>query len=179
MALVCSRISITWHDGVWPSSAGSRVLLSETDKVEEGSLFLGGVEQAIQRADYLRGQVPRWFPRGNRTSTLQWDRGRPYDRHDNALAQALADAETMPWGEGWVEIELVDLGRVWVATPAIVRREDWRYDARSGHLLQQWSIDAGPMTEIALEAEDGSLTLEIGTEILTEDEDYYLALEDL
>lgn len=177
MAYVCSKIEVTWHDGLWPSTAGARTLLAAGDRIDDGALLSGAVEQLVQRADYLRGSVPDFWVRGGRTTVLEWDRVRPSPRHDAALATALEAAEDLPSGTGWVLVALPDYGRQWAITPAAVRRAEWRYDRTGLSLLQRWSIEAGVASEMAVTAADGAITLETGVEILTEDGGSYLALE--
>ncbi len=176
MSYVCSRVKVTWYDGLWPSTSGEMVLLAAGEKISEGATFGGGVEQIVQRADYVRGAAPDFWVRGGRVAALEWDRVRPVARHDAALVTALETVEAMPGTHGWVLIELADYGRQWAVTPAAVRRTEWRYDVRSGMLIQRWSIEQGAITEIATDAEDDAWLWEDGTEILWEDETY-MALE--
>lgn len=177
MALVCSKIAVTWHDGLWPSTAGARVLLSPTDKIDESSLLPGSVEQLVQRAAYVRGETPALWGRGNRSTALEWDRARSAGRHDEALAMGLDAVADLPTGTGWVLVELPDYGRQWAIAPAVVQRSAWRYDLKTRHLMQRWEISMGIATEIANDAPDGAITTETGLALVTEDGGFYLAME--
>lgn len=176
MAYLCSKIAVTWYDGLYPSESGAVVLLAADELIDESSPLSGSVEQLVQRVDYVRGEAPDFFPRGSRSTALEWDRVRPAARHDAALILGFEAAAEMPSVAGWVRVDLPDYGRAWVITPAAVRRTAWRYDVRAGHLVQRWSIDQGIATEIATTAEAHAWLWEDGTEILWED-DTYIALE--
>lgn len=176
MALVCSKISITWFDGEWPSESGELVLLGEDELIDSSALLPGAVEQLIQRADYARGEVPDFWVRGGRTTSFEWDRIRPADRHDQALILALENAAELPSKTGWVLIEFPDYGRQFTVIPAAVRRGEWRYDATTGHLRQRWTIEAGVADELATDAPDDAILTDTRLPILTDD-GYYLAMD--
>jgi hypothetical protein len=177
MALICSKVEITWYDGVYPSESGALTLLGADERIDESSPLVSEIAQLVDRQEGFRWDTPNFWPRGNQSMTLEWDRIRPATRHDEALIMALEAAESMPTSSGWVKIELPDYGRAWVITPAAVSRIGSPYRPRDLMIAQRYRIEMGKPTEIALDAEEAAITSEIGTEILTEDGDFYLALE--
>lgn len=176
--LLCSHYTLTWYPGVYPSATGGMVLQSASRYIEEGSALDVQIGQLVERADYVRGEVPDFFPRGSKSMGLQWEEARLVASPGAALAAALDAAASLPSTAGWLRIDIASEGRAWAVTPATIRATGGRHRKSGGQmlLLIRWQVDCGPATEIAVTAEDAAMTLETGAELLTEPGDY-LALE--
>lgn len=178
MALICPQFHLTFYAGVWPAQSGAVSLLGEGDWVDEGSALGGMVEQLVQRDDYLRGDAPDFWVRGSETTSLEWTRvvaDVPVD--GSMVALAMDAAAALPKVTGWVLLSLPNLARQWVITPAVVRSVGWTPYPRRNELHLRYAVEKGVANEIATEAEEAALLLETGVEMLTEDGDFYLALE--
>lgn len=152
-------------------------MLQDSSHYCDEDALSGVVRDLMQQATYLRANAPQFFNRGGRSTTLTWTEIRAVKAPSTALATALKAVETMPSQTGWLLISLPDEGRAWAVTPCAIESAGWTHDLRRGLLRLQWHLLCGPMTEIAIEAAPYALTLEIGTEMMTEGEDHYLALE--
>jgi len=170
MAVLKSRIEITWYDGVWPSESGELTLLGADEDIDENSPILASIAQLVQRDEFVRGAVPAFYVRGSRSISLEWDRIRPHLRHDLALAAAFDEADAMPGVTGWVRIELPEVERVWVVTPCVVSAGAWSYRPRALQQTQRWTIGSGVATEIGYgDFEEGLMLFESGFPMLFED----------
>lgn len=180
MSLVCPQCYLTFYPGAYPSETGGVSLLGEGDWVEEGSALNGEISQLVQRQEGHRWATPAFWPRGNRALALEWTRVIADVALDGtAIALAMEAAEALPSDVGWVRLELPNVNRAWAILPAVVRAIGWTHVPRKNELHLRYTIEKGLANEIAITAEDGAITSEIGTEILTEDGGYYLALEEL
>lgn len=176
--LICPQFHLTWYDGVWPSTEGALVLLGEGDWVEESAALNGMVEQLVQRADYVRGAAPDFWPRGSQTTPLEWTQVITEIPNDGtAIALAMDAAASMPTGPGWILLALPNVNRSWAITPAAVSRIGWTHVPRKNELHLRWSINKGVSTEI-FEAPDYAITTETGVALGTEDGLYYFVSED-
>lgn len=178
MALICPQYHLTFYAGVWPAQSDPVSLLGEGDWVDEGSALNGDVEQLLQRSDRPRAAAPDFWPRGNRTTALEWTRviaDVPVD--GTAIALAMDAAAAMPKVPGWVLLSLPNLGRQWVITPAAVRRIGWQHRPKQNELHLRYAVEKGLATELASDAPDYALTTETGFALGMEDESGYLALE--
>lgn len=163
---------LTWYPGSYPSATGGVVLQSADHYIETQSTLGTQIEQLVQRADYLRAAAPDFWVRGNRTASLEWEEIRHYDSPGEALAAALAIAEAMPEETGWLRIDIPDQDRAWAASPCVIRATGSRH-GKSGtktRLALRWTLDCGPLAEIATDDPDGDhILLESGFELLCED----------
>jgi hypothetical protein len=169
--LVCPHFAVTFYPAPWPSEAGGVALVTADDLVEAGSNLAVAAEQMMQRADYLRGEVPDFFPRGNRSGRLEWETLRRHAAPSGAAAAALAAAETLPRTVGWARVALAAEGRAWALMPAALRGVSARH-RRAGAatmLALRWTVDCGPPVEIATSSADHALLLETGFGALAED----------
>jgi len=179
--LYCPIYTLTWYPGSYPSDA-SPLLLQSADHHSSGFAALAAmVEDSVQEAEFVRGASPDFYNRGNRRSRFDWEEIRRYATPSGALAAGLAAVEAMPSVTGWLRIDIPAEGRAWVASPCMIRSAGVPAVEKAGAeslLRLRWVLLCGPLTEIATTAEEGAITSEIGTEILTED-GFYLALETL
>lgn len=182
--MLCKPLfTLTWYPGEYPSTASPLVLQSAEHFVEDGYASLGGrVTDNMQVADFLRSPAPAVWNRGNRKAQFEWEEVRSYTDPTEALAAGMEILAELPSEVGWLLIEIPAQGRGWAAIPCGLESVSFPSVAKQGkdHLLKlQWTLRCGPASEIAASAEEGAITSEIGTEILTEDGGYYLALEEL
>lgn len=179
MPLIHSRVEITWYDGSYPSTSGAATLLGADELIDAASPLASSIEQLVQRQEGARWATPSLWPRGNRSSSLEWERVRRAARHDEALAMAMEAAGTMTGETGWVRLDLPDYGRSWRIEPAALRRIESRYRPVELSIAQRYTLDLGAPVEISASTEEGAITDEVGAEILTEDGAFYLALESM
>lgn len=175
--------TLTWYPGEYPSTASPLVLQSADHFVEDGYASLGGrVTDNMQVADFLRSPAPAVWNRGNRKAQFDLEEVRRFDDPTEALAAGMEIIAEKPSDVGWLLLEIPAQGRAWAAIPCGLESVGFPRVVRQGqdHLLKlQWMLLCGPASEIATSAEEGAITSEIGTEILTEDGEFYLALEEL
>jgi hypothetical protein len=182
--MLCKPLfTLTWYPGEYPSTASPLVLQSAEHYVEDGYASLGGrVTDNMQVADFLRSPAPAVWNRGNRKAEFDWEEVRDFADPSAALAAGMEIIAEMPSEVGWLRLEIPAQGRAWAGIPCGLKSAAFPRVVREGksHLLKlQWTLLCGPASEIAVEAEEGAITTEIGTEILTEDGEFYLALEEL
>lgn len=180
--MLCKPIfTLTWYPGEYPSETSPLVLQSADHRVRDGYAALAAlVRDAVQIAPFLRAPAPAMWNRGNRQTEIEWEEVRLHDSPAEALADGLAAVAEMPDETGWLRIDVPGEGRAWVCTPCLIESAGHPRVMREGkqHLLSlRWQLHCGPMTEIATSSEEGAITTEIGAEILTEDGEFYLALE--
>lgn len=174
--LHCSPFILTFYPAAYPSETNPFVLQSASHYIDGETSLDGLAEQIIQRADYIRGAVPDFFPRGNRATTLTWEEVRFADTHAAAIAAGLEAITAMPDTTGWLHISLPALGRAWALTPCAIRSGGYRHQPRgSGRrdlLRLRWQLDSGALTELHITAEPDTLQLETGYEFQLEDAGY-------
>lgn len=171
--LLCPHFTLTWYPGTWPSTSGPLVLQSANHYVERADALGGLFEQMVQVAEFLRGETPDYYIRGNRTLTLEWQETRIITGGPGeALATALAALESLPDETGWLSINIPDEGRTWVVTPCAIRSAGWSHVVREGKsdlLRLRWTLLCGPLTEIVSDGADDTILLETGAQLLTEE----------
>lgn len=178
----CAYFVLTWYPGLYPSTASPLVLQSADHHVDDFGGFAGRVEDLIQTATFHRAAAPEFYNRGNRQTRLEWAEVRRYDSPTEAMAECLEMLAEMPQETGWLLIEIPAEGRAFACTPCMIRAASFPQIEKAGtiHVARRaWALECGPITEIAVDAEEGAILSEIGTEYLTEEEGYYLALEEL
>lgn len=180
MALICPQFSLTFFAADYPAEAGAVSLLGADDWVSDSEALNGAVSQIVNEQEGFRWATPNFWPQGNQRTALEWTRVIADVPNDGtAIALALEAAAELPVSPGWVRLELPNLNRAWAIAPAAVRSIDWRHDPLRNELHLRYAILKGIANEVATSSEEGAITTEIGTEILTEDGGYYLALESM
>lgn len=176
MDLICPFFTLTYFAGTYPAESGGVVLLGTDHYLEEGSSLSGAVSQLVQRADFVRAGAPQFFPRGNGSLDLQWEEVRKISDPGAALATAIASAESLPSGPGWVRLDIPSQARRWAITPVVVESRGWNHSPRTGLLRLTWGLRSGLAAAIATEAPASAITTETGFAFATEAGDYF-ALE--
>lgn len=143
--LRCPFVILTWYPGAYPASGSPLVLLSTSHRVPEGSPFAGAGEGLVQRADYVRGDAPAFFPRGNRSSVVDWTEVREIKNPSIAAETALALLAGLPTVAGWLRIQVTGRDTEWMCNPATIRGVRWDPKPRQGQLHLRWSVDCGPV----------------------------------
>lgn len=178
MNLIEPQFHVTFFPGNYPANAGGVVLLGPDHWVDDAAACNAAFDQIIQEANYIREDAPDFFPRGNRKTDLEFVRVIPEIPIDGtAIALAMDAGASIPKVKGWILLELPHLNRQWAITPAAVERLETIHNPTQNMLSLRWRIKKGVATEIATSAADSAITTELGVEILTEDDSYYLALE--
>ena len=167
--LICPYFTLTFFAGTFPAETSPVVLLGPEHFIDSSSALSGTVSQLVQRADYVRGEVPGFFARGNRSQSLSWEQVRKIIDPAEALAVALRSAAETPAGVGWVRLAVPSQGLAWALSPVAVSTHSWSHDPKRGLLRLQWQLEAGPATSIAVQAPDFALTAETGFALATED----------
>lgn len=178
--LVCAHFAVTFYPAPYPAETGAVALVTTDDLVEAGSNLAAAAEQLSQRADYVRGEVPGLFARGNRSGAVEWETVRCHATPSGAATAALAATEALPGTVGWARIDLPAEGRAWVLAPAFLRRVDARHRKAGAPtmLVLRWTVECGPPSEIALSSPVHAWLWETGAPVLWED-GTYMALETL
>ena len=167
--LLCPKIELTWYPGDYPSTDSPLVLLDEDHYVDDPSPLSGGSSSQIQQADYVRGEVPDFFGRGNQTTDLVFTEVRKIASPMVAQETALALLAGLPLIPGWLKI--VNTGRTttWKVVPCAIRGITYRIDARKGHLRLTWTLASGLVSILVPDEEppviwpDGEIELEEAT----------------
>jgi hypothetical protein len=181
MSLYCPIYTLTWYPGEWPSTA-SPLVLQSADHFAGAYAGLGGaVEDQVQTAQFVRGESPDFYNRGNRQSVLDWEEIRRFDDPGEALTAGLRIIAEMPKVTGWLSIQIPGEGVAFVATSCLIRSARFPAVIKAGaehHLRLRWALECGPIDEVAITASAHAWTWETGVEILWED-GTYMALETL
>lgn len=179
--IFCPIYTLTWYPGDYPSETGGIVLQSGSHFADAYAALAAQVRDLVQKSPFVRGDAPAFHNRGNRQTRFNWQEVRKYDNPAAALADGLATIAEMPQTQGWLSIVIPTEGRAWAGTPCLIESAGFPRLEKSGtdHLLRlDWYLHCGPFSEIAITAEDGAITAEIGVDLLAEAGEY-LAQEEL
>ncbi len=126
--------------------------MQSADHYVDGAAGFGAaVEDLVQTVEYLRGNAPKFFNRGNRRTPLEWEEVRRYASPAEAMAAGLDILAAKPSEEGWLRIDLPDLFRSWKAEPCMIQRVAFPQPTRDGRatlLRIRWTLLIGPLEEI-------------------------------
>jgi hypothetical protein len=174
--LVCPHFTVTFYPAPYPSVTGPVALVATTDYVDPDSNVAVAVEQLAQREDYLRGEVPSIFARGNRSATLEWESVTSHATPSAAAAAGFEAAEDLPASVGWVHVSLAAEGRAWALSPAMLVGVATRHRKRGAATLlyRRWTVQCGPPVEIAVTEAAHAMLLETSYGLLTEDNDHFV-----
>lgn len=108
----CSPYTLTWYPGVLGATSDPLVLLSTSDHVDDG-LIAPKLSQAIQSGEYLRGDQPDHWPRGQAVGDLAFTRILEVADPTTALENGLGYVTSLPEQQGWLKIQITGKATVW------------------------------------------------------------------
>lgn len=108
----CSPYTLTWYPGVLGSTDDPLVLLSTDDELD-ADLVAPSLAQSIQAGEYLRGDQPDHWPRGQAVGDLTFTRILPIADPTTALEDGLGYVTSLPTQQGWLKIEITGKDTVW------------------------------------------------------------------
>lgn len=145
MRLLDSELTITWYPGTPGDVADPLVLLSTSDRVEEGSFPEVVASQTDQVTGYVRGGSVGNFSRGNNSTSISFETVRSVADPMTAMETALTVAAGLPNLVGWIRIQLARKSAQWQIPDVVLNEIGGRPVRRRGLLIHPWTIRGGKL----------------------------------
>lgn len=106
---VKSILTATWYPGTLGDTSGSAfVILASGDHIDGSTPFSGGMGQLVQAGEFVRGDQPDHWSRGNRRAPLAFTKFVRVTDPRDGLEAGFAHALSLPENTGWLYLQIDD-----------------------------------------------------------------------